>query len=300
MKLDHLNASVTVSIAGLGLACINKRKRNRCEIGILRCDRHKPLLDIQKIEYGGDGKAVRSSLVPHSLNLDEDISIDVIFPDNAGLPRCENGVSTFTRREFSRLDDTGDDRDFRWVPDLEGPEFHNGKLTIKNDKRLQPTIFLSDGILYAREKTDEIFARIVTNGEPAAMALGRVAHGINADISCGKGGAVRLSNVFEPESPERGGRCSVTLEYGDGIGYLISIENLCEVADETEGTDFRLFYDVLMDPEQRQFDLRRIVETGRYGAPEEALQDRNDFSLDGFPESCVTAFLGRTDSLQEP
>ena len=300
MKLDHLNATVTVSIAGLGLACINKHKRNRCEIGILRCDRHKPLLDIQRIEYGTDGKPLRSSLVPHTLNRDEDILIDVIFPDDGGGSRCENGVSTFTRREFNRLDDTGDDRDFRWVPDLEGPEFHNGKLTIKNDKKLQPTIFLTDGILYAREKTDEVFARIVTNGQAPAVALGRVSHGINADISCQKGGAVRLSNIFESESQERGGQCSVTLKHGEGIRYLISIENLCELADESEGTDFRIFYDVVMDPGKLQFDLRRIVETGCYAAPVEALQDRNDFSLDGFPESCVTVFLGRTDSLLEP
>jgi hypothetical protein len=299
MLLDHLNSSVTVSIAGLGLACINKRKRNRCEIGIIRCDRHKPLLDIQRIEYDRSGKPIRSSLVPHSLNLDEDILIDVISADDGEPPRCEKGVTTFTRREFNRLDDMGDHRDFRWVPDLEGPEFHNGKLRIKNRKKLQPTIFLSDGILYTREKTDEVFARISTNGKPAAVALGKVAHGINADISCVKGGAVRLSNVSESEAQEPGGRCPVTLEHRDGIRYLISIENLCELADESEGTDFRIFYDVLQDSEQKQFDLRRIVETGSYAAPEEALEDRDDFSLDGFPESCVTAFLGLTDSLLE-
>jgi hypothetical protein len=266
---------------------------------MIRCDRHKPLLDIQKIEYDRSGKPLRSSLVPHSLNLNEDVMIEVVFPDNGGRPRCENGVSTFTRRAFNRLDDTGDDRDFRWVPDLEGPEFHNQKLRIKNDKKLQPTIFLSDGVLYTRQKTDEVFARISTAGKPAAVAIGKVAHGINADISCVKGGAVKLTNLAEPDSQEPGGPCSVTLPHTDGIRYLITIENLCEVADESEGTDFRHFYDVLKDPDRKQFDLRRIVETGRYGVPEEAPQDRFDFSLDGFPESCVTAFLGLTDSLLE-
>ena len=93
MKLDHSNATVTVSIAGLGLACINKHKRNRCEIGILRCDRHKPLLDIQRIEYGRDGKPVRSSLVPHSLNLDEDILIDVNLPGWRPDPALKKGLA---------------------------------------------------------------------------------------------------------------------------------------------------------------------------------------------------------------
>src|SRR5215212_6857591 len=150
MPLDHSKATVTISVAGLALSCINRLKQNRCEIGILRCDRHRPLLDIQKIELDKRGSPLRSCLVPHSLSLDEDISIDLVHHDASrsdasvsdagGGPHCERGVSTYMRREFNRLKDKGDAEDFRWVADLEGPEFHNRKLKIKHRSKLRPTI----------------------------------------------------------------------------------------------------------------------------------------------------------------
>ena len=298
MPLDHSKATVTVSIAGLALSCINKLKRNRCEIGILRCDRHRPLLDIQKIELDPKSGIPRcSSLVPHSLSLDEDISINVVYHDTGGRPNCERGVSTYMRREFNRLKDTGDAEDFRWVADLEGPEFHDRKLKIKHRSKLKPTIYLSDGVLYTRQKTHETFARVSVDGKASPVALGKLAYGINADITCLGGGEVILSNRFGSELPEPGDRCSVRLPHGKHTRYLITLENHCKLPDELEGTDFRLFYEVIKDPDGKQFDLRRIVETGCYGEPEDAIEGRKDFSLDGWPQNCTVADLGISNGL---
>jgi hypothetical protein len=300
MPLDHSKATVTLSVAGLALACINRRKLNRCEIGILRCDRHKPVLDIQKIELDPEsGQPLRSSLIPHSLNLDEDISINVVYPDTDEKAPCQRGTTLYTRREFNRLDDTGDDEDFRWIADLEGEEFHNRKLKIRHRSKLKPTLFIGNGILYTRQKTDESFARVSVKGRQSPAALGKLAYGINADITCLDKGEIIVSNCSESGLPEQNARCLVRLPRGEHIKYLMTIENHCQLADEAEGTDFRLFYEVLKDPERKQFDLRRIVETGCYAAPEETIEERKDFSLDGFPQNCITAFLGSTESLVE-
>jgi hypothetical protein len=299
MPLDHAKANVTISVVGIALCSINSEKRNRCEIDIIRCERHKPVLDIQKITLVPDNldpdkrKPSCSSVIPHSLNLDQDISINVAHSKTDGSPPCERGTSIYTHREFDRLDDTGDDEDFRWVPNLEGPEFHDRKLKIKNKSKLKPTIFISDGILYTRQKTEELFARVSVKGKSLPVALGKFAYGINLDITELNGGEVILSNRYKGEPSEPDPRCSVRLPQNDCIKYLITIENHCQLPADSEGTDFRLFYEVLKVPEKKQFDLRRIVETGCYGEPEEALKDHSNYSLDGYPQSCMAAALGR-------
>lgn len=298
MPLDHSRANVTISIAGLALACINTRKRNRCEIGILRCERHKPLVDIQRILLDPETRTpVRSSLIPHSLSLDDDIFVQVNHSDSDEV-RCAGGVSTYMRREFDRLDDTGDGEDFRWIADLEGPEFHNRKLKLTHRYKLNPTIFINEGVLYTREKTENVFARVPVKGRSPSIPLGRFAYGLNTDIACAAGSEVILSNHPAGESTRLHGDCMVRLPQSEFTQYLITIENHCKLAEEEEGTDFRLFYDVVEDPGGEQYDLRRIVETGCHAAPEARIGDRMDFSLDGFPQNCLVGYLGETQTLE--
>lgn len=286
MPLDHTKANVTISLAGIGIS--RPHKRNQYEIAFLKCDRHNLVLDIEEIELDPVTRSpLRSCLKPHSLRLDEDISIDVVYPDHGGSLQFQRGVSTYMGGEFDRLRDKGDAEDFRWIVDLEGPEFHNRKLRVKNLSELMPTVFISNGILYTKQKTDEAFARISVHGKPSPVALGKFAHGINADITCPKGGKVILSNRSDNEWPECGDRHSVSLPQSDVIKYRITIENHCDSFDESEGTDFRLFYDVLEDPEEKKFDLRRIVATGCYGMPDSALKEQGDFALDGYPQKCL-------------
>jgi hypothetical protein len=288
MSLDHSEANVTFSIAGLAIA--RPHHRNQYEIGFLKCDRHNLSLDIQEIEVNPvTGVPLHSCLRHHSLRLDEDISIDVVYPDKDGCLQFQRGVSTFMGDEFDRLRDRGDAEDFRWVADLEGPEFHNRKLRVKSLSELVPTLFISNGILYSRQKTEEAFARVAAKGKSSPVALGKFAHGINLDITCPKGGRVILSNRSDNGSPEGSARCAISLEQNDLIKYLITIENQCHSYDEAEGTDFQLFYDVLEDLEEKKFDLRRIVATGCFGMPDSAFKEQGDFVLDGYPQSCFVA-----------
>lgn len=291
MSLDHTKSNVTISVAGI--AIFRTHKRNQFEIDFLRCDRHNLVLDIQKIELDPITRnPLRSSLEPHSLRLDEAIFIDVAYPDKDGCLQFQRGVSTYMGSEFDRLRDTGDAEDFRWVADLEGPEFHNRKLRIKNLSELVPTVFISNGILYTRQKTDETFARVSVHGKPSPVALGKLAHGINTDITCPAGGMVILSNRSDKGLAESRACHSVSLPQSEVLKYLITIENHCDFNDESEGTDFRLFYDVLEDPEAKKFDLRRIVATGRCGVPDSALAEQGDYALDGYPQNCLAVKAG--------
>src|SRR5438128_7608860 len=291
MPLDHSKANVTISVAGIAIS--RPHKRNQFEIGFVKCERHNLVLDIQKIELDAETRSpICSSLKPHSHRLDEDILIDVVYPDKDGSLQFQRGVSIYQGSEFDRLNDKGDAEDFRWVGDLESPEFHHQKLRIKNLSEFAPTLFISNGILYTKEKTDEAFARVSVHGKPSPVALGKFAHGISTDITCPKGGEVILSNRSDNDLRGSRARNSVSLPQSDLIKYLITIENHCDSFDESESTDFRLFYDVLEDPGEKKFDLRRMVATGRFGTPDSALQEQGDFALDGYPQNCLTVTRG--------
>ena len=149
------------------------------------------------------------------------------------------------------------------------------------------------GPLHAAEDADGGAAVSTTeNAAGPPVALGKFAHGISTDITCPKGGEVILSNRFDNDLRGSRARNSVSLPQSDLIKYLITIENHCDSFDESESTDFRLFYDVLEDPEEKEFDLRRIVATGRYGMPDAALKEQGDFALDGYPQNCLTGKVG--------
>jgi hypothetical protein len=62
-------------------------------------------------------------------------------------------------------------------------------------------------------------------------------------------------------------------------------------------TDFRLFYEVLNDPDGQQFDVQRIVENGGRGDPRAFLPSNKDFSLDNYPQVCLGCYLSESETL---
>jgi hypothetical protein len=297
MPLDHKEAVVTISFSGLALSCINKKKNNRYEFGILGCERHNPVFDIQKIYL--DPKTmipISSRLMPHSLSLADDIEIEVVNPGQVGVSKHEKG-------DFDRLNDKdkygnekNDLEDFRWIVDLEGEEFHNKKLEIKDRSKLKPRIFINSGTLYSEKITDEIIALVPVNHKSKIKPLGRVAFKVGLDIkrSNAEESGVILRNKNNPDNfVELRSR----LNENPLKKYQITIENLCYESGDGGGTDFLLFYDVIRDPDERKFDLQRIVDNGARGNPGITIPDRNDLSLDTPPLNCFTVFLGQTDTI---
>lgn len=291
MPLDHSKATATIDFSGLALICINSRKRNRCEVSFLDCERHTPALDIQKVTLSpATGAAISSSVVSHSLNLAETISIQVVRPAASGVRGYKN-----ERIDFKRRQERGDEEDFRWVVDLEGEEFHDQRLSVKDPSKLGARVVISDGVLYTKVRTQEQFARVSVDSDPPPKFLGKLAYKISTDIECFDGGEIVLTD----ESRGASGREAVVLRKTPNTRYVISIDSECDRRGDFEGTDFRLFYDVLHDPEGEMFDLRRVVNTGGRLKAEAPIADEVDFSLDGFPQTCLAVLLGETTHLPD-
>jgi len=295
--LDHTKAVVTISFSGLALSCINREKNNRYEFGILECERHNPIFDIQEISLDPETMIpISSKLVDHSLNLADDIEIEVVNP-------VQKGVSRYTKGDFDRLNDKdkrgnekNDLEDFRWIVDLEGKEFHYKKLKIKDPSKLRPRIFINSGEIYSEKITDEIIALVPVNHKSEIKPLGRIAFTVGLDIARSKteDSVVRLRNKNKQDNFVE---LLSRLNENPLKKYQITIENLCYENEDEDGTDFRLFYNVVQDPDKRKFDLQRIVDNGARGNPGITVHHRNDLSLDTPPQNCVTCFLGRTDTI---
>jgi hypothetical protein len=70
-----------------------------------------------------------------------------------GKEPSSNDVRKFVPTTSFLRNDRQDDRDFRWIVDLAGYEFHDGKVTI-NEHGTQPNIQILDGIFYTALRTD--------------------------------------------------------------------------------------------------------------------------------------------------
>jgi hypothetical protein len=334
MPLDHNNAFITISFAGLALSCINQDKNNRFEVGILSCDQHELNFDIQEITLDPEsGQPISAKLLTaYLLDLEDDILIEVVNPAPLGVFNRQGVLKyqepDFKVKPFNRLKDGGDHEDFRWIVDLEGSEFYDKALELdivsnEPDKRLQPLIFISDGVVYTEVKTDEKLARVslgmaassdhsipqmkidekqapaplVGNRDPSP--LGKVACRTGLDIICREepGSGVKIGNKHKPNP--------LFLPYqsqdGKRIKYQITIENLCEpsasAAGSNEGTDFRFYNQVLKGSRTMKYDLQRVVQNGNHGDVRAVIKNHPDLSMDYPPQDCLFAFLSRTNTL---
>jgi hypothetical protein len=71
--------------------------------------------------------------------------------------------------------------DFRWLIDLDGPEFHDSKLTLKPEM-LTPRILINNGIFYTYEITDSTFDREAPGDK---YYMGSIARAIWANVYLG-------------------------------------------------------------------------------------------------------------------
>ena len=290
MALDS-NAQVTISLSGLFLLCVNKNRQNRVEAGMIACDHHSFTFDIERIEIGPGGLPLSSTLVEYDLNLDEDIRIRVVDSNGSSVP----GAVYYANGDFDRLSAT-DEHDFRWVPNLEGPEFHNKTMTLIDSPH--PTIFIDGALLYTEMKSQEKLGAVPkfragadTSGRTLKPMRGPVAFKVGADLVVPKGGRVELWNRDEK-----------ALEWPDtaNVKYHITIDNLCQpMPSDSNGpepaTDFLLLYNVIQDGDLR-FDLQRIVENN--GDSESRLDDDPSFSWDNPPFlPCIGASASETKTL---
>lgn len=100
------------------------------------------------------------------------------------IPDSTRGVRKFvtTTGELNRLDETNDEKDFRWSLDLQKLDSAQPKIELK-ESGISPSIVINDGLFYTARRTDpaKINVRLLDPPNPA-KPLNRVARIIGANI----------------------------------------------------------------------------------------------------------------------
>src|SRR6185436_3793148 len=100
------------------------------------------------------------------------------------VPDSTRGVRKFvtTAGELDRLDDTIDERDFRWCVDLQKLDPAQPKIELK-ESGISPGIVINDGLFYTARQTDPAKINVRLKDPPnPATPLNRVARIIGANI----------------------------------------------------------------------------------------------------------------------
>ena len=218
--------TITILFRGLYLFSFEK-DRQFCQASILETDRHALKVSVATIGLGSAEAAQSASMLDF-----EAPRGNLTFEVGNRLP----GIGAYQVGAFNRS--LGHDlHDFRWVLDMEGPELHRQKLSVKAGA-LSRAVTLNHGLFYSHG------LRPVRLEKPGAAP-------VDVDIAREIGCAVHLGENEEGvlrfgESPE----FSVKLAKVPHMRYEITLDNSC--ADSTPGGDFERYYDVLdVPPAQR-------------------------------------------------
>lgn len=285
MGLDHSKATATIAFRGLLVFCINDE--NQCEMAFVEHTNNNLALNIRLVFPNGVELTIKHSLLPS-----RGIRIETTNPDPPGVYCFKKGV-------FDRKNTEGDPEDFRWVMDVEGPEFHDKSLTITSSPsvdgaaQLKTRLQITDCVFYANRVPGQIIARDrtddnVTGVAAAPVFLGPVADIIGADIVCKNDPSSGI--VLTNEEGQR-----LVLPRADGIRYEIEFNNACGVpSSPADSTDFSIYYNVLSDPDGVTFDLRDVVDAEDEKATGDAFEDFPIFAPNDRPERCDGGFLSQT------
>ncbi|MDX2030660.1 MAG: hypothetical protein SF339_08320 [Blastocatellia bacterium] len=218
--------TITILFRGLYLFSFEK-DRQFCQASILETDRHTLKVRVATIGPGSSEAPQSASMLDF-----EAPQGNISFEVGNRLP----GIGAYQVGAFGRS--LGHDlHDFRWVLDMEGPELHRQKLSVKTGA-LPRAIMLRHGLFYSHS------LRPVRLEKPGAQPM-------DVDIAREIGCAVHLGENEEGvlrfgENPE----FSVKLAKVPNMRYEIMLDNAC--AETTPGGDFERYYDVLeVPPAQR-------------------------------------------------
>jgi len=257
MHEDPAQANVTAKVIfrGVMLLCAT---RNLCEVGIVPCRGHTPMLTIQTTSPEGT-----VSDPPRFIS--SNLFIQVTKPKIEGI----------TRRNV------GDNRDFRFVPDLEDDLFHQDKVEVFPE-RFRAKLAVNAGLLYSRNLRQERFEIVEWSDQnPTGTRRGRFLQiaddaALNIDCKDEPDSGIKIINMAD-------GSTLRDLPMRPGTFYTIDINNECRVPEPGPfETDFRFYYQMIRARNGQRFDIL----------------DSN--VRDPAPRACETAFLGRTDTLGFP
>jgi hypothetical protein len=247
------------------------------EVGVQRAPNHQLRIRVEKRSPSGTSEIIVP--VEEIGSLDKRIwTLELTNPGTQGISTYQNGA-------FNRKKGIGDDRDFRWIVDLEGEEFYNNALSI-NTALLGPIIRIPTGMFYTMTKTEPL---LLKQGDQSFKDFGSIAEDIAADIWLDYGVA-----ILKAESTEL-----FRLKKEPHTTYDVIIENTPSSHEHLSSTNHFDYYYNLIDNQKGgrfgfatsklQSSLRIMKSEGRYSFAPEATAPAPSV----FPYRCGGIFLSK-------
>ena len=232
------SSTPTVTLVLRGLMVIHPDPaRAYFEAGILKAPGHQFRVEVREKTSVG----VSKYLVPLPPFTNDAWSLEFTSP-------AKRGISLYQSGAFDRKAGIGDPRDFRWAVDIEGTEFYNEQVKIK-ENQLGPIVRVTSGEFYTKDKSRPVLRR---QGDGTFQLFGSIAEEIAADYVTR--GDVVLRSV-------KSGKEILRLPAKPATTYEIILENQPvtdgHMASMASSSDhFQYYYQVIAKPKTEWFEFK--------------------------------------------
>lgn len=151
MPITRSDATALVMLQGIGFVCFNS-ERGRCESSMIRHGNHRLSVVIKRIGIVAEPNILGWVIVDKRLQLPvEDVDIKISTLGDSDY----TGFGFYEPGQFTRLSETNDVDDLRWVLNLEGSEMHGRILdpraeTEENEKPAVSKVFIENALFFAQ------------------------------------------------------------------------------------------------------------------------------------------------------
>ena len=222
-KPDPANFTVKLIFSGMCIFGYNGKEAN---VAFHRGDKTKHKMAIMAFEKGTPCTNIYTVA-----DGTQQASIGTI---EVGIEGKSNDVNFFLGNDFCRAGDIGDELDFRWLIDLEGPDGFKKELKPKNHDKFSTKLFVRHGTFYTYQRTNATFKAM--GGKLDGKYFGHVAKVMAANIGpLNNGESVYLRVDGRPVVPNM-------TKGTTGTQYEIYFLNDRQTGDDT---DFDMVFDEL-------------------------------------------------------
>jgi hypothetical protein len=248
---DDSTPTVTIVLRGL-MVFHPDPAREYFEAGILPAPGHRFRVEVREKNKSG----VSTFVVP--LPPVTDLTNDSWSLEFTNPPK--QGVSFYQGGAFDRKAGVGDPRDFRWALDIEGTEFYNQQVMIK-ENQLGPILRMTSGEFYTKGKSRPMMRR---QGDGTYQYFGSVADEIAADFHLVRGDVVLRS--------AKSGKEILRLPRKPDTSYEIILENQPvtegHMASMASSSDhFQYYYQVIAKPKTEWFEFKFAGDANHVSSP---------------------------------
>jgi len=230
--------SLTIIFRGL-MALRQDREEHTLGVGILLAPEHE--FTMQVLEKSPQGVSTYSIPANQLMSSNGDTWLAAIADEKSGVTYYQNGV-------FDRKKGVGDNRDFRWLIDLEGEEFYGRKLA--TDRRhMGVEVKFSTGEFYTKTTTRPLQRKL---GGNTFEYFGRVAQEIATDVFLEEGDFVLTS---QPTGKE-----ILRLQQKPDTTYELVFENAPPPTQHLamRANHFQYYYGLFPMPKSQWYEFRVV------------------------------------------